>query len=279
MTPDGRARLVTLNLWGEQPPFERRMELILEGLRALEPDLVTLQEVREVPGKVPNMAQTLAEQLGFQVAYAVATPWGGGEEGLGILSRWPIAYFSHRELPHAVPEERRRVLGAAITSPGGELPVFTTHLNYRLTDGAKREDQVAAIDHFVAEWAKNRPTPLPRLLAGDFNATPEHDEIRFLRGLRTVEGRRVHWQDAWHRLHEGEPGWTWARANPQTARLHWLDRDRRIDYVFVSPVARDGRGEIHECRIVLDLPGTDGVFPSDHYGLLAEVQIAPLYPA
>ncbi len=265
-------KIVTLNLWGEQPPLERRLQLATDGLRALAPDVVGLQEVRQVPGSVPNTAETLARALGMEWHFATATPWGGGDEGLAILSRLPIVARAAHELPHALPTERRILLHAGVATPAGRVEVYTTHLNYRLTDGGKREAQVVAIDAHVAAT----PSPLPRVLMGDFNATPDSDEIRFLRGLHTAGGRRTYWQDAWERRHGRADGFTWARANPYTERLRWLERDRRIDYVFVSPLMRDGRGAVRECRIVLDVPAEDGALASDHYGLYADVQLTPL---
>jgi endonuclease/exonuclease/phosphatase family metal-dependent hydrolase len=95
--------------------------------------------------------------------------------------------------------------------------------------------------------------------------------MRFLRGLTTLGGRRTHFQDAWGN-HEG--GITWSRRNPGALVLRSLDLDRRIDYIYVTSRKRDGRGTVHECRVVLDECSAD-VCASDHYGVLAEVQIAP----
>ena len=265
-------RVLTLNLWGEQPPLERRMELVASGLHAMRPDVIALQEVREVPETMPNQAATLAQALGYQYAFAVATPWGGGSEGLALLSALPIVRSEWRELPHASTQERRIVLGAALATDQGELGVFTTHLNWRMVDGIKRESQVSAVDAFVSAW----PSSLPKVVMGDFNATPMHDEIRFLRGQHTLEGRRTVYQDAWERYHPGDPGYTWSARNPYTQRMRFVEADRRLDYVFVSPVTRDGRGFIHSCHLVFDQAAADGTFASDHFGLYAEIQIAPL---
>ncbi len=265
-------KVVTLNLWGEQPPLDRRMQLAVDGLRQLAPDVVGLQEVRQVPGTVPNMAETLGRALDMHVYFEPATPWGGGDEGLAILSKHPVVERRVHELPHAVPAERRLLLGVVADTPAGRIDVFTTHLNYRLTDGGKREDQCVAVDELIGGYASEAP----RILCGDFNATPDADEIRFLRGLHTAAGRRTFWQDAWERRHGRADGFTWARANPYTARLRWLERDRRLDYIFVSPMKRDGRGVVQDCRIVLDRAAADGAFASDHFGLYAEVQVAPL---
>jgi len=263
-------RILTLNLWGEQAPLAERLALIVDGCRALAPDVIALQEVREVPGRVENTAGTIAAALGFHFTFAVATPWGGGDEGLAICSRLPIGRSEHKELPHAVEAERRVVLGAAIETERGPLPVFTTHLNYRLADGGKRADQIAGVDAFTAGWS----TELPRILCGDFNAVPRSDEIRFLRGLHSHDGRRAYWQDAWEHTHGQESGFTWAARNPYTERLGWLEPDRRIDYIFVSPMFRDGRGTVVRSAIVLDIPRPGGVWASDHFGLLADVRIA-----
>jgi endonuclease/exonuclease/phosphatase family metal-dependent hydrolase len=165
---------------------------------------------------------------------------------------------------------------ARVDTPAGGVHCYTTHLNYRLTHGAQREEQVAAIDEFV----KAHPSDLPQVVVGDFNATPEHDEVRFLRGLHSVAGRRVFYQDAYARRHpvESEAGFTWSRRNPFTERMRWLERDRRIDYIFVTPITREGRGVVHDCRIVFDKPGSDGCFASDHFGVCADIQLSPLTP-
>jgi endonuclease/exonuclease/phosphatase family metal-dependent hydrolase len=268
----GTLKVVTLNLWGEQPPLARRMQLAAEGLRALQPDVIGLQEVRQIPGALDNQAATLARALGMSYYFEPATPWGGGDEGLALLSRYPIGARRVHALPHAVPTERRILIGVTLETPDGLVEAYTTHLNYRLADGGKREDQVVAVDDHIG----GSPSELPKVLVGDFNATPDSDEIRFLRGLHTSAGRRTFWQDAWERRHGHADGFTWARSNPYTARLRWLERDRRLDYIFVSPMKRDGRGVVLDCRIVLDRAGNDGAFASDHYGLFAEVQLSPL---
>ena len=190
--------------------------------------------MRQIPGVLPNQAETLARALGMNRRFAVATPsvsFGqGGDEGLALLSRFPFAAQSiQRELPHATADERRILLGAIVETPAGELAAFTTHLTYRLTDGLKREDQVAAAEALVAET----PSDLPKVWMGDFNAAPEADEVP-LRGLHSLAGRRVFYQDAFAAMHPGEDGFTWARANPHVERLRWLAPDRRIDYIFVS---------------------------------------------
>ncbi len=265
-------RALTLNLWGEQEPLVPRMALWERDMRRLDPDVIALQEVRQIAGQLPNQAQTLAQALGYHHVFAGTVQWGGGLEGLAILSRAPIRESGHIELPHATQTERRVLLHAIVPTPAAEVAVFCTHLNYRMTHGVQREDQIEALDQRVDEVLAGISGPKVAVVMGDFNASPENDEIRFLRGLHTLRGRRTHYQDAFLRRHGSlEPGFTWSAKNPYTRRLRFLDADRRIDYVFVSPMSREGLGEVLDCKVVMDEPDGEGVFPSDHFGVLAEI--------
>ena len=53
-------------------------------------------------------------------------------------------------------------------------------------------------------------------------------------------------------------GITWSSENELTRPLRSLDIDRRIDYVYVTSRKKDGRGTIHDCRVVLDASASDG---------------------
>jgi len=268
-------RFVTLNLWGENGPWAERLALVSRELGNLRPDVVALQEVRDVPGRIPNQAETLARPLGFSHVFAASTHWGGGDEGLAILSRFPITAHETRRLPHSSDVEGRIVLSAALDGEAGPLWVHTTHMSYRESEGRMREDQVMVLDETVTAHKNDNP----QVMMGDFNTVPNADEIRWLVGLTTLGERRVHYQDAWDILNAGAPGYTWARANFYTDRMGWLRADRRLDYIFVTPPRRDGRGTIHAARVVLDqpvtLPSGEVMFPSDHFGMMADVQVTP----
>ncbi len=273
--------LVTINFWGVQAPLETRLDLAKRQLGELAPDVIGMQEVRPVEGGRGGRttADEIADALGMHRVYEVAVAWDAegagaaataGEEGLAILSRHPIAEHRVTRLPDARPKEARILLSARVEHPAGSIWCHTTHLHFRLDDGAARERQVVAIDDAIRALRSDAP----QLLCGDFNATPDHDEIRFLRGLTTLAHRRTHYQDAWIRCHPSEPGLTWSAENEQTRALRSLDIDRRIDYAFVTTRHKDGRGTVRDARVVLT-ERQKGVCASDHYGVLARVQVAP----
>lgn len=275
-------RFVTLNLWGTRPPVDRRLAVIAEGLRALVPDVVLLQEVR-AGEDVPNTAATLAALVGpgYTHAFAAGTrgPAGtfgpgstAGEEGVAILSRHPIVASQHVILPEARPDETRVLLSALIDAPSGRVWAHTTHLHWRLGDGVARERQVVALDAAIRAIAETDAGPL-HVVGGDFNAAPDCDEIRFMRGRVTLEGRRTYWQDAYHVARPKDDGWTWARRNPMTEWLSWLELDRRIDYVFVRQERRNTTGRVIAAEVVLDAAAADGTWASDHFGVMADIWI------
>jgi endonuclease/exonuclease/phosphatase family metal-dependent hydrolase len=272
-------RFLTLNLWGQNGPWEARLHLVAEKLSGLLPDVVALQEVRELPGVIPNQAEMLAAPRGWNYVYAPSSSWGGGTEGLAIISRFPIGAHDFRHLPHSSEKEGRIVLSARLDSDLGPIWVHTTHLSYREHEGRFRENQVLLVDEVVAARKTGDAADNPQVIMGDFNATPASDEIRWLTGQTSLEGRRTFYQDAWDVAHPGQPGWTWARANHYTDLMHWLRADRRLDYIFVTPPRRDRRGTIHAARVLFDepvvLPSGERLYASDHFGVLAEVQLVP----
>jgi len=283
-------RVITLNLWGTEPPLEARLALAIRQLQALAPDVVCLQEVRPVDGRSGSTtADVIAEGLGMTAHYEMAVAWEDGEyaglpagqEGLAVIAR-SIHDTRVLALPDPRPADARILLSAAVATAAGPIWVHTTHLHYRLDDGVARERQVLAIDEAIRGLGRDS-TSAPQILCGDFNATADSDEIRFLRGLTTLGGRRTHFQDAWLRLHR-EPGpgdgpaqgITWSSENGFTRALRSLDLDRRIDYLFVTTRKKDGRGTVHDCRVVLterEGLGEVAICASDHYGVCADVQI------
>ncbi len=273
-------RMVTINFWGIEAPLDERLRLAGKQLRDLAPDVVGMQEVRPLDGRSGRTtADVLAEELGLHRVYEVALRWNdgdffaghpGGEEGLAILSRHPVLEHRATPLPEARKTEARILLSARIATPAGPIWCHTTHLHYRLDDGIAREQQVVAIDDVIRGIGGDPP----QLLCGDFNATPDHDEIRFLRGLHTLAGRRTHYQDAFLRVHPDDRGITWSSENEQTRPLRSLDIDRRIDFVFVTTRRKDGRGTVLDAGVALAERGAGGVCASDHYAVWADVQIA-----
>lgn len=255
---------MTLNIWNLSGPWRDRRHEIVAWMRLVEPDIICLQEVCDSDGR--NQARWLADEagLGHHVAYAAGSVINGHGFGNAILSRWPIDATSSRPLPDsAAPEDTNRVVVHARTNG---LDVFSTHLAWRLDDAAVRERQVQVLAEWVAETA-DPEAPVPPIVAGDFNAEPDSNEIRYLTGLAPLGGKSTYFQDAWRVAGGGGSGYTWDNRNEFAVGDR--EPDRRIDYIFVGWTPHCGVGFAH-AQLVCDRALT-GVHASDHLGLLAEV--------
>jgi endonuclease/exonuclease/phosphatase family metal-dependent hydrolase len=264
-------RAVTVNIWNRQGPWAQRLPLLRAGIAALAPDVIGLQEVMAFGGT--SQADELAAGLGWNVHYGAAWAIGGGLTwGNAVLSPWPFAATDVLPLPAPPELDARSVAYALVDAPVGRIPVFCTHLTYQLHRGDARCAQVRALADHVARLAPPDADPVPPILLGDVNADPESDEMRFLRGLTPLGGRSVYFADAWAATRPLEAGFTYDRRNPYALRSR--EPSRRIDYVYTRGPDRSLRGEPLAARLVLDTPDGD-VWPTDHFGVFAEIQAAP----
>jgi len=278
-----RLRVATLNIWNKSGPWPERLELIRRELSALEPDIVGLQEVLRLtpdggpPAPDTDQASEIAEGLGYKIAFGRASDYGSGLAfGNALLSRFPILEQSVDPLPDLDSGESRSLLSVRVETPAGVLPVFVTHLNWKLHHSRVRVRQVRYIVERIFERAPLDESCLPPVLMGDFNAEPASDEIRHLVGLATVDGESVFFADAWRWGGDGSPGYTFDRRNSFAAISH--EPPRRIDYIFVRGPDRKLRGEPLETRVCFAEPelreGRE-VWPSDHFGLVTELSVEP----
>jgi endonuclease/exonuclease/phosphatase family metal-dependent hydrolase len=265
-------RLLTLNIWSNKPPWVTRKRLIQKGLGEEAPELVALQEVLQPHGHGSSQAHELAEGLGYRVAFSRACridkPFPS-EYGIALLSRFPIR--EHRTVPLPTPEgiEPRAVLYALCSVKVGVLPVLVTHLSWEPELGAVRAAQLAHIDQLIRAELAALPHRLPAhvpilppVLLGDLNAGPERPEVRsFLADAGFI--------DCFAATGEG-PGLTMDPRNPGATKQSQV-LSGRIDYVLLGSTPA-GQARPLRARVCLDR-AESAVFPSDHFGVLAEIGV------
>ena len=108
----------------------------------------------------------------------------------------------------------------------------------------------------------------PPIVVGDFNATPDSDEIRYMKGLCSLGGPSAYFADTFGMVGAG-PGITFTGQIPLPAICESLDR--RIDYVFVRGPDARGRGEPLSAQVCFNR-AVGGVLPRDHYGVSATLR-------
>lgn len=184
-TPPERMRVVSFNVLHDYPRFgeqEERAARLAAALRALEPDVVLLQEAWSTPAH-GNLATRLAAELGMDSAYVRANGSRrliGFEEGVAALSRWPISDArAHTLAPRRPAVERRIALSLEVrVAPGETVSFVVTHLTH--ADSGARDAQALSLLGLVPEgW---------HVVAGDFNGTIGSPALQTLaaRGYRTL---------------------------------------------------------------------------------------------
>lgn len=240
-------KIITLNTWGTYGPYQKRWDFFLKEMETVEPDLLCLQEVVE---------RTLTERIKrtFLLSYSIESY----EAGLVILSRLPIFLEELLKYKCVSPTERedRRAIIARLKMGGQEMILANTHLSWKGEDEPTRLAQVKELLGVIERRG------CPALLAGDLNDTPESQPLQ--------EIKKAGYFDLLELLHPGERNLTWDNRNPFIQSHSVKFPDRQIDFLFLhKELLAQHPPQISE--IVFNRSNKDGIYPSDHYGILAEI--------
>jgi endonuclease/exonuclease/phosphatase family metal-dependent hydrolase len=273
-----RLRVVTLNIWNEQGD-PGRLKLINQELRDLGPDLVAFQEV--VHDDEHSQMDAMLGGTGLHATHqaqttAVTPPYAADYGGTALATRWPhrVVEVADLRMSDAMDVPWFAVAALVPLPVLGEVLFIGTATSWRLSAESARERQAVAL----ADLDARHRTELPTIIAGDFNASPDAASIRFLTGRQSLGGRSVCYHDAWAIAGDG-PGHTWSVDNPN-ARLEidnvvrQPEHRRRVDYVLI------GSWDAHPttyCRVnmvnlAFNRPSGE-IWPSDHFGVLADLDI------
>jgi endonuclease/exonuclease/phosphatase family metal-dependent hydrolase len=209
--------VLSSNLWHDWPRHRRLIERLEVFARLVEEesaDLILLQEVARTHRV--NADEWLAERLGMNCLYARVNGSQeiGFEEGLAILSRYPLNGSFVRQLDSPFPFIHRMALGADVSAPGGHIVAFSVHLGLSKNNNNLQQDQ-------LRQWIADLPTDLPIVIGGDFNAHETSKQILVTRST---------WLDTFRYTHP--------RGDASTHELHWpwggAFHQRRLDYIFLQ---------------------------------------------
>jgi endonuclease/exonuclease/phosphatase family metal-dependent hydrolase len=263
---DDPLRVVTLNLLNDLTYWDERAPLVVDGLAALRPDVIALQEV----SLAPNNAAWIVDRLdGFAIEVCSGTGRRTNREGLAILTRCPVLAHDRMEFGHQGRVAQRVVIHHA----GARWTICNAHLHWSVRDDRTRREEVTRL----LGWLERG---VPTVLCGDFNAPPRYRAVATLR-------ERFVWAQAPPytggitptfptALRRG-PGVRHALRSGAVRVLGPVIHHRRepwqdvLDYIFVDPVVR-----VLRCDVVLDSPAPHDprLFPSDHRGVFAELALA-----
>ena len=253
-------KVLTYNIWGWNPPFERRLDLIIRGIADLDPDLVGLQEVMESPDSdgSDNSALIIANRLEeltgkrWYLYKQNSHNFGDSVFGFGILSQFPIFQKGYRFIPRG--EFDRILQWAQVETPIGFINFYNTHLSYG-DQWEIRIEQAVKIKEYIQE-DDTTTLHMSTIMCGDFNDRPGTVPIAT---FTLEEPHSVWFYDTWEVMHPGELGYTAPIWEPSM----------RIDYVFLKA---GENGAVTTSQLVFDEPDSNGLYPSDHIGVFTTIE-------
>jgi tyrosyl-DNA phosphodiesterase 2 len=250
-------RVLSYNVLADEIAVERRIPALMRVMERARPDVLALQEV--APWFMDQMAER-SWLSAFDLARIdgrVARP-----NGQLIASRLPTRATRSRQLPG---QQGRTVLITHVElGPGERLCVATTHMESFLEDGPIRAAQLDAI---FAELAVERDDPevVATVFCGDLNfGDGEQPDSAHL---------DPEFVDLWTTLRPDDPGYTWNIERSEMARQGSFvgEPSRRIDRILL----RSNGWRPKAIEIIGDQPvepGDRSLFPSDHFGLIGEIE-------
>ena len=266
-------RILTFNIWNRDSQnktgagYARRLERVIEEMHKARADIVGLQEVRfdsrERDVFSPNQIQHLFMGLWeYNYVYQPASLDTSAdltastvEEGLAILSRYPIISWSYVILHtnRSLDVHQRICLHAEIDTPlEPRLHVFVTHLSL------SQELRGKAVGQIVRFMAAHEGS---KVLLGDMNSEPDSAEMRYLREAGLT--------DAWLAFYPEPDIRRPGSDSRREERFHGLTFDatdrylrKRIDFVYMDL-------SLSLMASGVELFGSDVREPiSDHLGVL-----------
>lgn len=157
-------KLATFNING----IKARAEALPAWLRAAEPDVVVLQEIKSVDEAFPH---EIFDGLG----YSIETHGQKGFNGVAILSKLPLEDVT-RGLPGDDSDEQARWIEATVV---GKVAVRICGLylpNGNPAPGPKYDYKLAWMARMRARAAALLASEMPFLMAGDYNVIPQDED-------------------------------------------------------------------------------------------------------
>lgn len=285
-----QVRLTTLNALHAEAAIEERTSLLCAELQDIKPDILCLQEVIfEQDGSSLHL-KNIVHGSDLQVVSSLSQtpPSYRHQSGTAILSSLPVLESGSFSLRAPTATNDNASYAVLEHATGKAVIVITVHLHWGGEKERERLKQVTVVNREAKAIADRYSDLNPMvLLAGDFNASPDSDSMRFLKGLGAGnDGRYTYWSDAWetHGTPESEitvsckNHWAQETARAVGIQIPHMMPERRIDYVMSLGWNHGKDGTALQMQRCFDSVGELGFTASDHYGITVDFWAAPIIP-
>jgi len=260
-----KINIITINTWKCDGNYDKRIVLLAQQLKALQPAIIACQECFASNEGNADTLQYLASELGMQACFLPGRfrkrifrgNWVESFSGLGILSAYPLNELEHFSLPEVPGDEQRYLqLAEAVVADDVKILIANTHLTH-LRNPELRKEQAA----FAAEKVSSLDAYKYRIICGDMNAEMKSVDIRPF----SVIAKAV---DCYVTGGGEEPRYSLAEAYNRGMNIC-------VDHIFALPYpGSDTYPDFVNSSVVLNEKDKEsGIYPSDHFGITTTMVI------
>lgn len=254
-------KILTYNIWNAEREFDKRLELLCKVILSCDADIIALQEVKN---------EEVVDYLKFncKYQYSLWKKYCGYDEGLAILSRYPIIFnatnWESKKITH-----NSSVLRTVIACNNKSIGITNLHLDYE--SALNREIGILETVMMVEKGGKCDY----ELMLGDFNASPESSVYRYLTGQQSLSNYSTNWIDL-HKAYASKKGII-ARAtldfynNPRWDDENTIELPERFDYIMLKSPYPKKNPILKSVEIIGDIREFN-ITPSDHYGVMCDIE-------
>lgn len=263
--PPGALRIVSLNTWKCDGDYPQRLRLIVDGLRALQPDIVLLQEVFRTLDGTWNTASTVANALKMQATcvWARRKPRSVqgqsqiSDSGMAVLSAMPVQEHWPVRLPTVADDGERVAQLVRLDWEGEPLWLANLHLTHLPDAGALRLAQLRAALSHAALDSMGSATGGALWLIGDFNTA------------LTIEAAWLKPPAPW----SAQDTFAQFQMEHKITHIDAAGAGYNLDQCLHMWKTKPGNRSAVNAQLVLQFrDAATGLSPSDHAGLCVDLQ-------
>ena len=230
-------KIATFNIWNKQVEWEKRIEGICGEIQRINPDIIALQEVKTFISAESNMnvAHYISEKLeSFHCIF--------------------------KEYPDSPDESNYCAIRITVKHDELDYGITNVHLNWRTSE--IRQEQIMTVNQWISDNQKSY-----EILCGDFNDVPDSNTHRYL--------IYNDWSDV--ALNYEKRGFKAQPTLDYTNNTYLKNggtsqKTLRYDWILLKRKTSLKNWKIDYVEIFGDkLLGKYAVLPSDHYGVIAEI--------
>jgi endonuclease/exonuclease/phosphatase family metal-dependent hydrolase len=255
-------RIATFNIWNSD--IAKRIEQIIQELNSIDVDIIGLQEVPK------NYWSIISKNVIYK--NSIYYPYEGQDEGLAFFSKYKIidSFFLNNSNEY----NNSLALNIIIEQNGIKISITNVHLPWDSI--VLKEKQIIAIDKFIHE---QKNIAKFSILLGDFNCTENSSVHHYLLGNQTLLGceAKPYWNDlatvhAFLNNYKINPTLDFVN-NPRWGGKNTNYIPDACDRILImEPYDWNFEYRLKNVSIFgKNVSTKTGFAPSDHYGLVAEV--------